>query len=85
MLVPIEWLNDYIDTKDIDISKIESGKMDIVESDYELSSLVVDCYNMIIERVYNNNVVLVKENNNSSPFFKNNVTGVDVKLIYFLK
>ena len=35
----------------LDISKIESGKMEIVESNYELSSLVVDCYNMINERV----------------------------------
>ena len=35
----------------LDISKIESGKMEIVESNYELSSLVVDCYNMVVERV----------------------------------
>ena len=35
----------------LDISKIESGKIEIIESNYELSSLVVDCYNMIIERV----------------------------------
>ncbi|MBQ2799736.1 MAG: response regulator [Ruminiclostridium sp.] len=35
----------------LDISKIESGKMEIVESNYELSSLIVDCYNMINERV----------------------------------
>ncbi|MBE6880703.1 MAG: response regulator [Ruminococcaceae bacterium] len=35
----------------LDISKIESGKMEIVESNYELSSMIVDCYNMIIDRV----------------------------------
>ncbi len=34
----------------LDISKIESGKMEIIEAKYELSSLVVDCHNMIIER-----------------------------------
>ena len=42
----------------LDISKIESGKMEIVESEYELSSLVVDCYNMINERVKGKNLTL---------------------------
>ncbi len=42
----------------LDISKIESGKMEIVESNYELSSLVVDCYNMIIERARAKNLTL---------------------------
>lgn len=35
----------------LDISKIESGKMEIVESNYELSSLITDCHNVVIERV----------------------------------
>jgi len=34
----------------LDISKIESGKIEIVTADYELSSLLHDCYNMIIDR-----------------------------------
>ena len=51
----------------LDISKIESGKMEIVESNYELSSLVVDCYNMIIERVKENNLTLHIDCNEHNP------------------
>ena len=35
----------------LDISKIESGKIEIVPVDYELSSLLHDCYNMIVDRI----------------------------------
>lgn len=42
----------------LDISKIESGKMELVEANYELSSLIVDCYNMITERVREKNLTL---------------------------
>ncbi len=35
----------------LDLSKIEEGKMEIVESEYELASLVADSYNMIIDRL----------------------------------
>lgn len=34
----------------LDISKIESGKIEIVEVEYELASLLHDCYNMIVEK-----------------------------------
>ncbi len=34
----------------LDISKIESGKLEIIENTYETSSLIHDCYNMIIEK-----------------------------------
>ncbi|MBQ8612889.1 MAG: response regulator [Ruminiclostridium sp.] len=51
----------------LDISKIESGKMEIVESDYELSSLVVDCYNMIIERVREKGLTLEVDCNEYNP------------------
>jgi len=51
----------------LDISKIESGKIEIVESNYELSSLVVDCYNMIIERVRENNLTLHIDCNEHNP------------------
>ena len=51
----------------LDISKIESGKMELVESDYELSALVVDCYNMIIERVKAKNLTLHMDCNEKNP------------------
>ncbi|MCD7709592.1 MAG: ATP-binding protein [Clostridiales bacterium] len=35
----------------LDISKIEEGKMEIVEDDYELTSLVADSYNMVADRL----------------------------------
>ncbi len=34
----------------LDISKVESGKMELVCSDYELSSIMIDCYQMIESR-----------------------------------
>lgn len=34
----------------LDISKIESGKMDILPVQYELFSVINDCYNMIFSR-----------------------------------
>lgn len=37
----------------LDISKIESGKMEIVEAEYGVTSLVNDCYNMVAERARN--------------------------------
>ncbi len=35
----------------LDISKIEAGKIEIVEDEYEVSSLLVDSYNMVDERL----------------------------------
>lgn len=51
----------------LDISKIESGKMEIVESEYELSSLIVDCYNMINERVKDKGLKLYIDCNEQLP------------------
>ncbi len=51
----------------LDISKIESGKMEIVESNYELSSLVVDCYNIIISRVKEKGLDLYIDCNEHTP------------------
>ena len=51
----------------LDISKIESGKMEIVEANYELSSLVVDCYNIIIEKVREKNLTLHVDCNEHNP------------------
>lgn len=40
----------YLINDVLDFSKIESGKMEIVEASYDTSSFVHDCYNMISER-----------------------------------
>lgn len=40
----------YLVNDVLDISKIESGKLEITENIYELSSLIHDCYNMIAEK-----------------------------------
>lgn len=40
----------------LDISKIESGKIEIIRADYELSSLLFDCYNMIREKAKQKNL-----------------------------
>ena len=34
----------------LDMSKIESGKIEITEENYELSSLLMDCHNLIFDR-----------------------------------
>lgn len=36
----------------LDISKIESGKLEIKETRYELGSLINDSYNMVVTRIY---------------------------------
>lgn len=40
----------------LDISKIESGKIEIIKVDYELASLLFDCYNMIMEKATRKNI-----------------------------
>ena len=40
----------YLVNDVLDISKIESGKLEIVESIYELSSFIHDCYAMVAEK-----------------------------------
>lgn len=40
----------YLVNDVLDISKIESGKLEIVEVTYETSSFIHDCYNMVAER-----------------------------------
>lgn len=42
----------------LDISKIESGKMEIVKSQYELGILIKDCYNLIKDRADSKNLEL---------------------------
>ena len=43
----------------LDISKIEAGKMELITEEYELTSLIVDCYNMILSRAQDKGLRLV--------------------------
>ncbi len=51
----------------LDISKIESGKIELIDDDYSISSLCVDTYNMIIDRAKKKDLVLTMECNESIP------------------
>lgn len=51
----------------LDISKIESGRMELTEANYELSSLVVDCYNMVIDKVNEKGLTLHVDCDEKSP------------------
>lgn len=51
----------------LDFSKIESGKMEIVPVEYELSSLLCDCYNMVVMRAQEKNLALTVENDGTLP------------------
>ena len=42
----------------LDLSKIESGKMEIVESQYEFYTLISDCYHMVLDRAKKKNLEL---------------------------
>lgn len=51
----------------LDFSKIESGKMQILPAEYDLSSLINDCYNMIIMRANTKGLELIVENDRQIP------------------
>ncbi len=51
----------------LDFSKIESGKMEIVPVEYELFSLINDCYNMLKMRAQESNLELRVENDPNLP------------------
>lgn len=51
----------------LDFSKIDSGKMQIVPVEYELSSLINDCYQMIVMRAKEKKLKLTLENNSNLP------------------
>jgi CheY-like chemotaxis protein len=51
----------------LDLSSIETGKIQIVPAEYDLSSLINDCYNMIIMRAQGKGLTLKVENNSDIP------------------
>lgn len=53
----------------LDFSKIESGKMEIHPVEYELFSIINDCYNMIILRAKRKGLKFIVENEENIPAF----------------
>ena len=51
----------------LDFSKIEAGKMELITADYELGSLLHDCYNMIQVRAESKQLKFVLENDPNLP------------------
>lgn len=51
----------------LDFSKIESGKMEIIPGEYEISSLISDCYNMVNMRAKEKNLKLTIKNDKTLP------------------
>ena len=51
----------------LDISKIESGKMELVIGHYRLSSLINDCYHMVSERAKEKRLELIIKNDATIP------------------
>lgn len=52
----------------LDFSKIESGKMKIIPVNYEISSLLNDCYNLLSARAAEKNLKLEIKNNPDMPY-----------------
>ncbi|MCM1268682.1 MAG: ATP-binding protein [Bacteroidales bacterium] len=57
----------YLVNDVLDISKIESGKLEILESDYELTSFIHDCYNMVAEKAGKKGLELIVSCNPQLP------------------
>lgn len=51
----------------LDFSKIESGKMDIIEVEYEVGELLNDCYNTVVFKAKDKDLNLTFENEPSIP------------------
>lgn len=51
----------------LDFSKIESGKMEIIPIEYELSSLISDCYNMINMKAKDKGLKFIIKNDTTLP------------------
>lgn len=67
----------YLVNDVLDFSKIESGKLEIVEATYEISSFIHDCYNMIQEKAAEKNLQLII---NCSPQLPSQLKGDEVRL-----
>ena len=61
----------------LDFSKIESGRMEILSADYDLASLLNDCYNMIFMRAKDKGLVIKVEND---PDFPKLLRGDEVRI-----
>lgn len=61
----------------LDLSKIESGKMEIVPVEYELSDVLSECYNMVFMRAGDKHLDLSFENNKTIP---NRLIGDEVRI-----
>ena len=57
----------YLVNDVLDISKIESGKLEIMENIYELSSFIHDCYAMVAEKAENKGLELTVSCNSQLP------------------
>lgn len=57
----------YLINDVLDISKIESGKLEIMETTYETASFIHDCYNMIYERAHKKGLDLIVNCNPNLP------------------
>lgn len=51
----------------LDLSKIESGKMELVEEEYKVEQLLYDCYVMVSSRVNDKGLELIVKNNEKLP------------------
>lgn len=51
----------------LDLSKIEFGKMELAEGEYELKQLMYDCYMMVSERANEKGLDLIVKNNENLP------------------
>ena len=51
----------------LDLSKIESGKMELVENEYNLKQLLYDCYVMVSPRAEDKGLEFIVENNEMLP------------------
>lgn len=67
----------YLVNDVLDISKIESGKLEIVETNYDTSSFIHDCYNMIAEKAEKKGLELKIECN---PELPSQLRGDEVRL-----
>ncbi len=61
----------------LDLSKIESGRMEIIPAEYELSNILSACYSLVYMRAQEKGLDLVLENN---PMIPNKLYGDEVRI-----